>query len=87
MNKSANGLGALKAKTANKVTAKAPTSTTEDKPKRQPQLVYRLSNEDRIALNVYATQNGTSAQALLTQALRLLALEKDIPLSDKIMKP
>lgn len=86
MSKATNGLGALKAKAA-KITPPMPTPSVEDKPKRQPQLVYRLSNEDRIALNVYATQNGTSAQSLLTQALRLLALEKDIPLSDNIMKP
>ena len=55
------------------------------KPEREV-ITYRIMKEDKQALMVYAVQNETKVQELLNQALKLLAVERDIEFSDEIMK-
>ena len=71
------------AQTAPAAAAKMPSNAK--KPVRDV-ITNRIMPEDKQALMVYAVQNGTKVQELLNQALKLLAVERDIELSDEIMK-
>ena len=81
-------LPSSKAKKTSTVTdspaSQIPMTKTEEV-KRQV-ITYRINPDDKQLLTIYAATNGTKIQELLNQALRLLAVERDIPLSDEIMK-
>ena len=86
MAKSDNGLGGFdlkpKAKTIKAKQKPVPTQATV----KREVITYRINPGDKQLLTIYAATNGTKIQELLNQALRLLAVERDIPLSDEIMQ-
>lgn len=49
-------------------------------------ITYRIGASDQKVLKTYALMNDTSVQELIDRALRLLAVENDMPLSNEIMK-
>ena len=88
MAKSGFGLDAVaikKEKPAGKK-AQQPSATSKQQ-KALPAINYRIDAADRKALKAYAANNDTTVTDLLNKAVRLLAIECDISLSDKIMKP
>lgn len=75
-------------KSAEKAAATPAAAASMPKPASNDRSVitYRLSAEDKRLLSIHAVTNGTKVQTLINQALKLLAVERDIPFSDEIMK-
>ena len=65
--------------------AKKDAKTSE--PSTKKMIAYRVYEQDHKALRQYSLDNDISVQKMLNMAVRLLAVEYDIDLSDDIMKP
>jgi len=67
--------------------AKKEAQAQTSEPTKKKMIAYRVYEQDHKALRQYSLDNDISVQKMLNMAVRLLAVEYDIDLSDDIMKP